>query len=541
MKIIVSYIAVVTLWQGVSGSPETVLSPDFQVHIIGADESGNPTIRKWVSEGANPNRNLRDAAITNGPKLDYPNYRIDSLVADRNFSSGISSIMATGPANIEIVIVVDKEFGDLFSHNYQRIVDYLTVYFWDVNIRYKTLPSLDISFRVNGLLIMESTQAQPFIEKARASDGRAEFGRILGLYMNWIYEQRGWLVRHDLAPLITATRLEWGGGLAWGSGTCGVDNGRRIDWGTCVWNDGGDWGSVTVGAHEMAHTIGAPHDDDPNANCPPPYGFIMSGGNDNYRYFFSDCSDRHISRFVNSDSAACLRSIDGLPTTPMHPRFSSPKAPSVLDLCKKSLKNPNAWVDDADTYDCKQLRCKRRDESNPSVIWTHFLGVLDNSICGKGSGRCFRGRCRLNGKLIQNQFDGNCIATPDLFGHMVPAKMSNCPPSKDITPLNSLEIRDGPGDKRLGTPFTESGNTENAERCLYAGNGAGGTIWTDRCNYDNPWHGWEFRSVGTVGNFLLVHKVTGLCAIPAGGVDYMIQMFPCKSGNMRMVWRLTPP
>lgn len=63
--------------------------------------------------------------------------------------------MATGPANIEIVIVVDKEFGDLFSHNYQRIVDYLTVYFWDVNIRYKTLPSLDISFRVNGLLIME--------------------------------------------------------------------------------------------------------------------------------------------------------------------------------------------------------------------------------------------------------------------------------------------------------------------------------------------------------------------------------------------------
>lgn len=100
----------------------------------------------------------------------------------------------------------------------------------------------------------KSTQAQPFIEKARASDGRAEFGRILGLYMNWIYEQRGWLVRHDLAPLITATRLEWGGGLAWGSGTCGVDNGRRIDWGTCVWNDGGDWGSVTVGAHEMAHT-----------------------------------------------------------------------------------------------------------------------------------------------------------------------------------------------------------------------------------------------------------------------------------------------
>lgn len=78
------------------------------------------------------------------------------MVVDRNFSSSKASTrQASGPAIIEVVIVVDKEFGDLFSSNYQRIVDYLTVYFWDLNIRYKTLPSVDISFRVNGLLIMD--------------------------------------------------------------------------------------------------------------------------------------------------------------------------------------------------------------------------------------------------------------------------------------------------------------------------------------------------------------------------------------------------
>lgn len=45
-------------------------------------------------------------------------------------------------------------------------------------------------------------------------------------------------------------------------------------------------------------SIGAPHDDDPNENCPGPYGFIMSGGNEDRRYFFQRCSDAKISSFV---------------------------------------------------------------------------------------------------------------------------------------------------------------------------------------------------------------------------------------------------
>lgn len=66
-----------------------------------------------------------------------------------------AAVLSTGPAVIELLIVVDKEFGDLFQQNYQSIVDYFTVYFWDVNMRYKTLWSVDISIRVNGLLIMK--------------------------------------------------------------------------------------------------------------------------------------------------------------------------------------------------------------------------------------------------------------------------------------------------------------------------------------------------------------------------------------------------
>lgn len=132
---------------------------------------------------------------------------------------------STGPAVIEVVVVVDKEFGDVFQQNYQKVVDYLTVYFWDVNIRYnqwlidngrKTIDNNCEVINVYSLHFNQTKDAQPFIENARASDGRTEHGRTLNLFKSWICQQRSWLVSHDLAVLITNANTEWGGGLAYG-------------------------------------------------------------------------------------------------------------------------------------------------------------------------------------------------------------------------------------------------------------------------------------------------------------------------------------
>jgi len=45
--------------------------------------------------------------------------------------------------------------------------------------------------------------------------------------------------------------------------------------------------------------LGAPHDDDANypGGCTD-RGYIMSGGSENLRWFFSTCSDRTIGSFV---------------------------------------------------------------------------------------------------------------------------------------------------------------------------------------------------------------------------------------------------
>jgi len=50
--------------------------------------------------------------------------------------------------------VCDKEFGDIFGQNNQKILNYFTVYMWDVNMRYKSLPSDNISFRINGIVLI---------------------------------------------------------------------------------------------------------------------------------------------------------------------------------------------------------------------------------------------------------------------------------------------------------------------------------------------------------------------------------------------------
>jgi len=72
----------------------------------------------------------------------------------------------------------------------------------------------------------------------------------------------------------------------------------------------------------------------------------MGGGNNIYRYFFSSCSDRLISQFVSSESASCLRRIDETKNPVIDPSFSNPKAPTMLDVCKRVINSDKAYIDE---------------------------------------------------------------------------------------------------------------------------------------------------------------------------------------------------
>ncbi|ODM87991.1 Venom metalloproteinase 3, partial [Orchesella cincta] len=412
---------------------------------------------------------------------------------------------AANDAVAEILVVCDKEFGDIFQHDRVKILDYLTVYFWDINLRYKTLPNINLSFRVTGVVVISTPSGQPFIEEARAPDGRAEFGRILDRFKYWVYQQMSVVPKFDMAVAITNTALEWGGGLAYVNAACKVDNTQKKHVGTLVLNDRGDWGSLTVGAHEMAHTLGAPHDDDPN----------FPGG---------VCTWIH----NGSDQASCLRAINEPGNPPISPDFSFILAPTKADQCKRKLNNPNAFVSEADIADCKVMKCRIPGDSR-----IFSFPPVDNSPCG-GQSRCFRGRCRMPGSLIRNVGDGRCLQATDPFAFTAPLEPVNCPRN----PLDRFVISDDGIGKTLATPWETRDATETGDKCIYTANAEGGIISTDRCSTQpprNPWHGWDFIDVGN-GEFLLSHRITRRCAKPDG--VYIRMYANCNQNDRNMRWKL---
>lgn len=55
---------------------------------------------------------------------------------------------------VEVALFCDKEFGELFQYDRQQIIDYWTVFFWDVTLRFKTLQRTSVSFRVTSLTLL---------------------------------------------------------------------------------------------------------------------------------------------------------------------------------------------------------------------------------------------------------------------------------------------------------------------------------------------------------------------------------------------------
>jgi len=81
-----------------------------------------------------------------------------------------------------------------------------------------------------------------------------DIGQLIHKYTDWAYPHQSKWPKFDLAAVITGAPVVWGGGVAWFEAACLFDHhGKRI-FSTAVWNDAGDWRSVTVGAHEIAHT-----------------------------------------------------------------------------------------------------------------------------------------------------------------------------------------------------------------------------------------------------------------------------------------------
>jgi len=533
------------------------LGQTFQFTIADIDEFGNQIFRNWEPNLGTARKNIyinsesragfhiqessEEELEVNGffenllIRKEEKEFKVQTMQSNKNDFRNLprnltyvnnNQFADSIDATVEFVIVADKEFCDVFSHDYQRILEYFIVMMWDVNLRYKTLPRARISWQLNGIVAIANKDAQPFIEEARAADGRVEHGRVLDKFGVWVYQNLGNLPTLDVASVITNAEQEWGGGLAWVGAACHSDNGYY--YGTSVWNDGGNYGAINVMAHELGHNMGGPHDSEPCDGT-----FIMGGSTDEHRYFFSTCSDGFIGDYVRSDQASCLQVLSSNnPVT--SPDFNSPPAPTMTQQCARRHPQDSNVFTSEET--CMSARCHWTDESGQG--WYQGFPPLDNSPCGT-NGRCFRGKCRNMGHIIKNIGSSLCMEPTNNFDKTAVVQLNQCPSVG--TALQRFVITTGLKGTFLETPFIQNGG-ESIDKCLYTGNGEGNQILTDVCGdhnneNDNPWHGWELVELGN-NEFMLKHIISGRCAIPltrAAGAD-VITSGACDSNNGDYKW-----
>jgi hypothetical protein len=169
----------------------------------------------------------------------------------------------------EVFIVLDFDNTQLHNGDVRAIMDYLTVLFKSINNRFATLKdTMQIEFKISGLITVKSYNAQPFIESNPVLNGKGyDIIKILDSFSKWLYSYQRNVPAHDLAALITGKdmyTLDAGGkytdgvtGYAYVKGACWVNDAEKKYMGTSVTEDiGGYWYGVFSIAHEFAHNLG---------------------------------------------------------------------------------------------------------------------------------------------------------------------------------------------------------------------------------------------------------------------------------------------
>lgn len=69
-----------------------------------------------------------------------------------NFTNSSNEIMA------EVAVVCDKDLADFYDNDRQKILDHLTILFWDIHMRFRTLTKTSTSFRVTSVTVVNVSQ-----------------------------------------------------------------------------------------------------------------------------------------------------------------------------------------------------------------------------------------------------------------------------------------------------------------------------------------------------------------------------------------------
>ncbi|KAH6923627.1 hypothetical protein HPB50_003253 [Hyalomma asiaticum] len=235
-------------------------------------------------------------------------------------------------AEVEVYFLIDTMFSERFPED-TKAINYLAVTLAAVNLRYKSVRSMDIKFIAVGMLRLTSELQEEFV----IMDGSYVDGQPTLVTLKMFCHRRG-LDTADVRYFITGLDITGTyrgrknpimGGYAYVGGLCSLD-------GVAIGEDTpGLYRGVDIMAHELAHSLGCVHDGEGSRTelpghkgstapeCAAYHGYLMSysrnGGKNHYK--FSPCCEEQIKLLLRWSPTVLASSAIRAPGRPYLYRF----------------------------------------------------------------------------------------------------------------------------------------------------------------------------------------------------------------------------
>ncbi|XP_062596431.1 A disintegrin and metalloproteinase with thrombospondin motifs like [Saccostrea cucullata] len=248
------------------------------------------------------------------------NDRKDDRIQAAEESPSISAL------NLQVMAIVDAQLFRKFLERNHRdvrqthnaIITYFSSVFAMVNERFQTMRKfgLDIKIKLAAIVIEERDQDVPWLRghvrrPSYTREAMIDVESVLRDLTKWL--QNSSLPNYDHAVAFTGYALVKNSkkidGLAYMNKIC-----DRQGHSSSIVGENGDFMSVGVVAHEIAHSLGAVHDDQSSnsGNCSAEDNYIMAPQHQmnpekvQNLFHFSHCSSNKILQIIRSNQPQCL-------------------------------------------------------------------------------------------------------------------------------------------------------------------------------------------------------------------------------------------
>ncbi|XP_044020757.1 venom metalloproteinase 3-like [Aphidius gifuensis] len=296
----------------------------------------------------------------------------------------------------EILVVVDHTLYQKLGGNVWNAIPYLLALWNGIDMRYRILNNPKWRLNIAGIVIAEDP-VLTYLENNKRTGPRIEAALALKQSGSFWYLQNKTISveSYDLIATMTTQDLCYDNeakddceagilGVAYIGSVCHVDHPYQDMSKVALIQDDGLYSAIFVGAHELGHAFGSMHDS--NDICKITDGYIMAGSPimNNNSYYWSTCSVKQISSFINTNPTCIFNK----PNTDMNlPKLMAGKYRDVNEQCMKSHLESKAC--DIDHTTCQQLKC-----INKSNNLCEISNVMpeDGTKCGDNK-FCMFGQC----------------------------------------------------------------------------------------------------------------------------------------------------